>query len=473
MKKTVGIIYTAVFIAACCVPLAATLISPSSGTTGKEDEAKAPQLFSDGRLNDSIGTQFNDFFTKSIPFRSQVITAQNTLSGAFLGKENNNVITGKNGWLYTKESTDEFIGVRKSSRALHNASETIRIMQECVTAKGMNFVFTVAPDKNQIYPEYMPAGYIKSDTNNLTVLEKYLRADKVNYVSLKDELLGLRKKNKSLLYLKGDTHWNGLGALYGYNAIMNGLGGEHESFSGTDYVYSNDWYGDIAKMAYPAAPPVCRQYYFDIDYSRIRFMQPRTSQSNDKLMEDLMSDKEENDTNIRTINPAGKDSLYISRDSFGRAMLPFLVSNYKSTYITRTRSFDLRAADKNKYTDVVYEIVERKLDSITDTAPLLYAPEVKNVSGTRLSDGGKNKVAVRNIDGALKVYGILDKSKVSDDSRIYVSVRIDGKERTYEAFPITEKELLKTEEKSEYGFTALIEGLGDRSSEAEVAVIVK
>ena len=472
MKKSTGIIYTAVFIAACCVPLAATLIFPSSGAAGKEDAAKLPELFSDGKLNDRAGTEFDDYFTKSIPFRPQVITAQNTLSGALLGKENNNVLTGKNGWLFSGESTDEFIGVTKSKRSIHNAAETIRIIQECVTAKGMNFVFTAAPDKNEIYPEYMPAGYIKSDKNTLSVLEKYLEDDKINYVNLKNELLKV-KDNGAFLYLTGDTHWNGLGALYGYNAIMNGLGEKHETFSGTGFSIRNDWYGDIAKMAYPAAPPSCSQYYFDLDYSGIRFLQPRTASSNDELLENLMSDKEENDTTIRTLNPRGNGSVYISRDSFGRAMLPFLVSNYKSAYITRTRSFDLRNADKNKYRDVVYEMVERKLDSITDTVPLLFAPQAENISGARLRNDGKNKILVRNDSGALKVYGILDKAKLYDDSRIYVSVKLDGNEKLFEAFPVTETELLKTEEKSDYGFSSLIEGLGDKSEKAEVTVIVK
>ena len=108
-------------------------------------------------------------------------------------------------------------------------------------------------------------------------------------------------------------------------------------------------------------------------------------------------------------------------------------------------------------------MVERKLDSITDTVPLLFAPQAENISGARL----------RNDSGALKVYGILDKAKLYDDSRIYVSVKLDGNEKLFEAFPVTETELLKTEEKSDYGFSALIEGLGDKSEKAEVTVIVK
>ena len=52
-------------------------------------------------------------------------------------------------------------------------------------------------------------------------------------------------------------------------------------------------------------------------------------------------------------------------------------------------------------------------------------------------------------------------------------MKLDGNEKIFEAFPVTETELLKTEEKSDYGFSSLIEGLGDKSEKAEVTVIVK
>ncbi len=470
MKKTISIIYIALFTASCCIPAAATLMFPSADTVGKEDAAKVPELISNGQINNNIGTEFDDYFTKSIPFRPQVITAQNALAAGLLRKESNDVITGSNGWLFTGESVDEYIGVRKSDRSIHNIAETIRIMQKSVTEQGANFVFTVAANKNEIYPEYMPAGYIKNEKNTLSVLEKYLKDDKINYVSLKDEMLK-QKNNEIQLYLQTDTHWNGLGALYGYNAVMNGLGSEHESFSGTDYSVKNDWEGDIAKILYPSAPPKCSQYYFDIDVSKVRFMQPRTGQKNDELLKDLMSDKEENDTNIRTVNPGGKGSLYISRDSFSRAMLPYLITNYKSTYITRTRGFDLKDT-AGKYNDIVYEMVERKLDSITDTVPMLYAPAVAAASGTEVRNDRNNIVQVKNDNGALKVYGILDQKNVNTESRIYIKVKDDKQESFYEAFPVTETELLNRTEKSDYGFSALIQNLGEQAGQVRISVII-
>ena len=470
MKKSIGIIYTAVFIALCCIPLGATLLFPAPETIGKEETQQMPALITDeGKINKNIGTEFDKFFTSSIPFRPQVITAQNMLSGAVLGKKNNNVITGSSGWLFTGESMDEYIGVMYSDRALHNVSETIRIMQKCVTEKGMNFVFTVAPDKAQIYPEYLPAGYKKSDKNNLTVLEKYLKDDKINYVSLRDEMLG-KKQDGAFLYLTGDTHWNGLGALYGYNAIINSLPGRHETFSGVGCTVRSDWQGDIAKIVYPAAVPECSQYYFDIDISDIRFMQPRSDKPNDELMAELQSNLEKNDSIIRTMNAKGKGSVYVSRDSFCRAMLPFLVSNYRNAYITRSRSIDLRA--DTKYDDVVYEMVERKLDSITDTVPLLYAPAAEKHGGTELKNGGKNKIAAENDSGDLRIYGLLDSNAVKPSSKLIVKLSTETGESYYEAFPITDTERLKVAEKSDYGFTALIKGCGNEAGKIQASVIV-
>ncbi len=472
MIKSIRIIYIALFLLICCTPVVLMLLLPAPETVGKEEAAEMPELIEDGKINGEIGSQFDNWFTKSIPLRPEVITVQNEFASGIFGKESNNVITGSNGWLYSTESTDDYIGVRISDRGIHNISETIRIMQDYTEAHGANFVFTAAPNKNQIYPEYMPAGYLKNSDNNLSRLEKYLECDKINYISLKDELLK-QKENGNELYLKGDTHWNGLGALYGYNAIMNGLGSEHESFSGLTYTVKNDWYGDISKMLYPSAPKSCSQYYFDMDYSAVRFMQPRTTQKKETLMQDLMSDKEENDVVIRSVNSKGQGSLYLSRDSFSRAMLPFLVCNYRSTYITRLRSFDLKDIDAKNYTDVVYEMVERKLDSITDIVPMIYAPEVQNVDGKEINDGGNNTVKTKDEDGSLRVYGILDGKKISDTARIYIKVNDDGRERCFEAFPVTETELLGLEEKSDYGFSALLQNISGDTAEENISVIIK
>lgn len=472
MNKTLRIVYILVFLVLCCTPLLIMPFVSPSGAVGKEDVAEKPSLIENGKVNENFGNEFDKWFTQQMPFRTEIITANNILSSDTLGKSANGVITGSDGWLFSEETVDDYIGVMPSERGIHNIAETLRIMQDYVSNHNADFVFTVAPDKNSIYPEYMPKGYIRSDKNTLTELEKYLKDYNINYVSLKNELLK-QKENGQYVYLKCDTHWNNLGALYGYNAIMSSLGKDYQTFSGIDYSVKNDWYGDISKMLYPSLPKSCMQYYFDIDLTNIRFLQPRSSLKNDELMEELMSDREQQDTVIRTMNTKGKGSLYISRDSFGRAMLPFLTVNYRSAYITRYRSFNLTDIDVKHYDDVIYEIVERNLATITDNSPMIFAPQVEKVIGNIIRSDENNKIKIKKEGNNIRVYGLLDKSKLNDTSRIYISIKDGKNEKYYEAFPICEKELLNLSEKSDYGFTALIENVEKSVKTEDISVIIK
>lgn len=472
MNKIVRVIYISVFMLLCCTPLILMPFVHSSGAVGKEDAAENPSLTKNGKINENFGNEFDAWFTQQMPFRTEIITANNMVSSNILGKSANGVITGSDGWIFSEETVDDYIGTMPSERAIHNIAETLRIMQHYTTEHGADFVFAAAPNKNSIYPEYMPKGYIRSDKNTLTVLEKYLEEYSVNYVSLKDEMKK-QKENGQQIYLKCDTHWNNLGALYGYNAIMNNLGNEYETFAGLDYTTKNNWYGDISKMLYPSAPKSCVQYYFDTDLTSVRFLQPRSQLSNDRLMSELMSDREEQDSIIRTVNTKGKGSLYISRDSFCRAMLPFLTVNYRNTYITRYRSFNLTDIDIKHYDDVIYEMVERNLTSITDNTPMIYAPKVEKVNGNTVNNGGKNIIQFKKEGNCIRVYGLLDESVVSDSAKLYISVKNGEEENYYEAFPICETELLGLTEKSEYGFSALIGDAPESIKNEDISVIIK
>ena len=455
MKRSIKIIYVIVFTAVCCMPLLLMPFFSSDEPVGNEQPAKAPELISDSDLNKNFSDEFNLWFTQSMPFRAEMITAKNKVDSGILGQNANNVIVGRDGWLYTEESAADYIGDTLSSREIHNIAGTVRIMQKYAEQNGCRFVFTVAPDKNTIYPEYMPSGYTGGNITNLQLLEQELAGLNVNYVDLRSMLLR-HKENGEELYLRTDTHWNNLAALYSYNEIENALDKEHKTYSGASFEIRNDWVGDLSKMLYPSDPVMCSQYYFDIEYQDYRFVKPKkASMTNDEIMKELMSDKETMDTIIQTRNSKGSGSVYVSRDSFFRSMLPFFTDNYKTTYITRYRDMDLLNIDAAGYDDIIYEMVERKLDTITDTRPGVYAPSVESVSGTELLPDDRNIIKTEKTDNGWLVYGILDKDKVKDDDNIYIALS-DGKSKTfYEAFPITECERLSCE-KSEYGFSALI-----------------
>lgn len=468
MKKTAKALYVVLFLIVCCAPLVMVIFFPSDRLIGNEKKASQPQLISSGGINRDFSNEFDKWFTQSIPFRAELINVRNTVLSGSLGKSANNVIVGKDGWLFTEECTDDYLGHTVSEREIHNIAATLRLVQKHCRMNGAEFVFAAAPDKCTIYPEYMPSGYIKGKTTNLDLLEKELEKQGVSYADLRGVMLG-HKADGEELYLKTDTHWNNLAALYAFNEIEDKLSHKHKNYGGASFEVKNDWTGDIAKMLYPSSAPLCGQYYFDIGFSEYRFLKPRSSSmTNDEIMLNLMGDSESMDTEIMTRNNSAEGSAYIFRDSFCRSMLPFFVDNYRSTYITRSPELDLKNMSTRGYTSVIYEIVERKLSAVTDQRPDIFAPECDKVNGTVVPKNKGELPKIEKTSDGMLVYGIIEDS-LNDRDNIFIAVKRKGKTRYFEAFPITECKKLSAE-KSDKGYSALI-NISDLDN-SEISVIV-
>ena len=95
--------------------------------------------------------------------------------------------------------------------------------------EGIDFAFTVAPNKNSLYDEHMPYYYrVKaSDTNNRRKVIPLLEQLSVRYV----DLYGPFEQESGVLYRAQDSHWNGKGAVLAYNTILDDLGQAHNDLS--------------------------------------------------------------------------------------------------------------------------------------------------------------------------------------------------------------------------------------------------
>lgn len=453
MKKSAGIVFIALFLVLCCLPGALFPFFASEEAVGKEERQELPSPVSGGWINTGFSDAFNTWFTQHIPFRPEIITAKNKIDSGVLLKSSSNVIPGANGQLFTEEETNDYLGVTVSDREIHNIARTLLLMQRYCEANGARFVFTCAPNKSTIYPEYMPTGYIRGESSNLSLLEKELEKQGVSYADIKSELLNYKKQGQEM-YLRTDTHWNNLSAEIAFNRIYTSLG-HSGSIGSADYQTRTDWEGDLAKMLYPSSVPLCRQYYFDTDLSSCRIIKPRDpSMTQDEIIENLMGDSETMDTQIQSVNPGKEGKAFISRDSFFRSMIPSALSGYGSVYMTRYRGMELK--NMNGYTDVIYEMVERKLDSITDAVPQMYAlpSDVKGLN--MLEVGDKTSLKTEKTPDSVVVFGLIDERELSADSNIYVIADNNGTETAYEAFPVTDTERLGLEQKSEYGYCAIL-----------------
>ena len=456
MKKGFKIAYSILFFACLSAPLCLMPFIKPDKDIEKRELAKAPSLIEDGSINTQFSEGAEAWYNDRLPFRSKLLEGASVIKAEVFKAPSGNVIPGKDGWLFYESTAKDYMDTNAlSDRKLKSTAVILSLIEENVKAGGGRFLFVPMPNKSSVYPEYMPAWYTKADENNYDRLVRLLDETGVSCLDMKSVLVSL--KDQGQLYHKKDTHWNYLGALLGYNVIMDKLGKEHKTYSGAPYTVTNDWNGDLDKLLYPDSYGVDEQYRFDIEYDDFKFTMPPTAKDTQASLENFMSDKEQGDNRIKTQKTARSDSgsLYMIRDSFGRALLPFMIDNYDTALFERRTTPNMKLMPEGG--DLIFEVVERNLGNISSSCPVMAAPlrEITDFSGDYAADG--NAAYSKEESDGIRVYGTVDENFLSEDMRIYI--RLDGEESfTFEAFPIYESELLgrKDNDGDSCGFSALI-----------------
>lgn len=467
MKKKIKLLYCVIFFIICFIPLLVFPFIKNEQNIEKKKDADKPELIIDNRINTDYSSDATEWINERLPFRSYILTAANYLKSSILKSDSANVIQGKDGWLFYEETAKDYLNSNEmTDRELSSIAVTLSLLQENVDEKGGRFVFVPIPNKNSVYGEYMPDWYIKSDVSNLSRLGTYLDEYNINYVDMKNIL---SEKKDSMLYHKRDTHWNYLGALIGYNSIMDGLSREHKTYDGVDYVKEKKWHGDLDKMLYPEGNTLDYQYTFDIDYDEFKFTIPAGVSDTKALLDNYMSDKEENDNRFRTskVSPQNGLKLYMVRDSFGRALLPYMIDNYDQAMFVRTKCPEMTMVGPD--TDMVYEIVERNLKDIISTAPFMMAP-LRDIDCDKAIDA---ECSVHFADEAygLRIYGTIDDAMLCGDSRIYVKIYNEDNSYVYEAFPIYEAKLLDDIQDNSNGYSLILNKKNIEDGQYSVSII--
>ena len=478
MKKAFKIIYIIIFFAICAAPLCLMPVAPNNAEIEKRELTKFPAYMENGRLNIDFSNQFEFWLNDRIPYRAELLAASNMLKSEMLHAPSSNVIVGKEGWLfYETESADYMDTNAMTADQINACAVTLSLIEESVKEKGGHFLFVPMPNKASVYSEYMPSCYKQAPENNLSRLTEALKSYKVSFADMKDLLV---KYKDSGLYHRRDSHWNYKGALLGYYTIVNMLKGEYKDYSSAPVTEVKDWRADLDKLLYPAGGYMDYQYYYDIDYDNFMFTTPAGVRDTKEQLLNFMSDKEQGDDFFKTKNREIKDgsSLYMVRDSFGRALLPFMIDNYEDAAFKRTDCPDVNSLAEG--TDLCYEIVERNLSRIISTAPFMYAPERAEAPIASEGTTGTCKAVCKKEGYGVRLFGEFTDDTDMGNSRVYLELDNGVGVLTYEAFPIHESKLIsesngdtaETNAEAKKGFSAIISNDEGLSGEYTLRVIV-
>ena len=282
----------------------------------------------------------------------------------------------------------------------------------------MNFLFTIAPNKNSLYGDNMPY-YDKlkvSDQTNRENLESWLKTEKVAYADLYQTLM----EEDEVLYHARDSHWNNKGAALAADVLMDTLGKDHDSYEGESYTVRRDYTGDLDTMLYPLASTADDEIYYD-------------KETTYATVEEIQSNF---DPRITTVNPVKEGSLVMYRDSFGNALLPYMADAYANAYFSRGIPYQLMDVETHSADTVIIERAESFLPEMSQFPPVLTAKEISLTEDQELqgSDGAVD-VKIKPQGMTAQLSGRIKEGLLDTDSRIYL--KVNGS--VYEAFPMDVK----------------------------------
>lgn len=417
MKRLGHILFTAVFVLACLVPGLGMIFTGPSQAAANEILAPPPRaLRPDGSLNWELLGDAADYFSDHFAFRQELVTADSRMkSSLFHTSSQPDVALGQEGWLFFQETLDVYTGANSiTPRQAFCIARSLALAQDSVKERGAQFVFTIAPNKISLYPQFAPAGLEPAPLPSREWVVEALTEQGVEYVDLFAPL----SQQEEVLYHRLDSHWTNRGAALGHDLLLEGLGLAGNAFE-KEGEYQNCHRGDLHEMLYPASQELDRQFVFS---QPLNFSYTRPIRDADDLR-------------IQTESPSANGPLLMFRDSFGNALHSLMAESFSSALFSRATPYNLGLMDQISAQYVVLELVERNLSQLARGPFLLPAPRREAVpeAGDFPAPVQAEAEPAENLPGFQKLSGTVD-AVCDEESPIYLL--LDGGQ--YEAFPVAD-----------------------------------
>ena len=340
MNKTISKIFISLFLALCLTPFVGLLLGFESAAGANEILAPAPR-FGLTMLNEA-----SDYVADRFALRQQCVSLWSCLNEKLLHTSTEEqVVLGSDGFLYFSETLDDYTGVSLTDAELARIAARLLALQQSLEAEGKSFVFTIAPNKNSLYPDYMPKSIEnRHENSNAVRLIPYLEQYGVHYADLFAPL------SKTIYYYRTDTHWKAQGAALGADTILAALGRESSYFSHA-FAEQGVHKGDLYEMLYPS---FAGREAETVDLTGLNYTA-------------LSDTNGGNAITIRTESETGSGKLLCWRDSFGIALYPYLADAFETATFSRAADYELSRFEGTDYDTVILEIVERNIPRLLPT----------------------------------------------------------------------------------------------------------
>jgi alginate O-acetyltransferase complex protein AlgJ len=383
-----NILYTALFAVMVLVPFTARItglyLPPDISERENRQLAKQPEI--DLTLLDPFPKEFEAWYNDHFFLREKLIDGQiwwklNILKESpFPGK----VTIGKEGWLYdAAKERDLYEGKMKiPEEGFRYLVEELHLRTLWYRARGIRFYVLIAPVKQEVYPEYLPAYYRRAPGGTLTDrLVREMRQDTtIRLITPKYALIA--EKSSYRLYTILDNHWNYIGGFIAYRELMKEI---KKDFPELNALTMKDFRfveneadggnlagmiglsGNVKEKVWGPWFPILRSF----EDTNKRYHVPETFPYPDEY-------------EIRRYIPGSRlPSIMVIRDSYGRYLFPYLSETFSSTFMLFdgwNYHLNPEFVEKEKPDIVVLEIFEAYFPNMLTSLDCLMA-ETKKQQG--------------------------------------------------------------------------------------------
>lgn len=305
---------------------------------------------------------YENYFNDNLPFKNEIRKIRSQILYKFGVSANSSVIIGKEGWLFYNSSSrgdlDTILDYRKTNSYTREEKENIKNnlieTNNYLNEKDIDFYILVAPNKENVYSNYLENKITRSNRKNSRTEEliEYLsKNSQLNIIYPKEILVKNRKKYNT--YYKYDTHWNDYGAYLGTVELMKQIDNNFEvpkvkistKVFGGDLINIGSIYNSLENIE-----PTITNFYDDIKIECKENTEFKECTSNNSVYD-------------KTILVVG--------DSFRDATVQYLAKLYSKSIFIHKRYYNDDLVGKYNPDIVVYEAVERYSNTLLNSNILI------------------------------------------------------------------------------------------------------
>ena len=268
------------------------------------------------------------------------------------------VIMGNRGWFYYNDigSLNDYRRMSDiDSNLTRHIVSNFLVRQQWLSSRGIKFYILVPPNKERIYPDFMPKRIKIIDGighNSLDYLSKYFwEIGGIKLIDPSDSLLAARRRKD--VYYKTDTHWNTFGGFKAYQKLMHEIVKDYPDmrvFNENEFLFSEvlNEEGDLSSMIGLNAT------------NKRKEIMMRHKDTTIKLDYNIPSKMILKFSNIIS-GPHQKRKLLMFRDSFGSYLAPFFNLQFDEAVYVWNYIFMHKLIEEEKPDIVVFESLQRFL----------------------------------------------------------------------------------------------------------------